>query len=153
MNININCYLGILVSLLAFFCAIVLYLKYKDKFVAVPNKNRVTFNQDDNNNNVYQLDSRYEHPNNPPVNPITKESQVINKLIPSDDLYTPFNNYYDINNSNHSIIDNSTLNELNYSGGSTKLIKIPLQMNEPNHNEQLRSQNELITPYNKIKYC
>ena len=147
---NINCYLGIIVSLLVFFCAIVLYLKYyKDKFEVVPVKKSVSFSKE---SNVYQLDSRYKYPDNPPVNPITEYSQVVSKIIPSNDLYTPFNNYYEISDSEYSILDNPTLNELNYSGGSTKLIKIPLQMNEPNHYEQLRSQNELITPYNKIKY-
>jgi hypothetical protein len=32
------------------------------------------------------------------------------------------------------------------------MIEIPLQMNYPNDNEQLRSQKILVTPYNKIKY-
>ena len=36
---------------------------------------------------------------------------------------------------------------------NNELIKIPLQMNVPNDNEQLRSQLELITIYNKNKYC
>ena len=39
-----------------------------------------------------------------------------------------------------------------YSGGYAELLKIPLQMNDPNNSEQLRSQNILITPYNRIKY-
>jgi hypothetical protein len=34
-----------------------------------------------------------------------------------------------------------------------EVLKIPLQMNVPNDNEQLRSQVESITPYNYIKYC
>jgi hypothetical protein len=46
----------------------------------------------------------------------------------------------------------SPANELIYSGGYTQLLKIPLQMNEPNSFEQLRSQDVLITPYNRIKY-
>ena len=33
------------------------------------------------------------------------------------------------------------------------VLKIPLQMNVPHDNEQLRSQVESITPYNYIKYC
>ena len=56
--------------------------------------------------------------------------------------------------TNEYILDEQKIgntNQLNYSGGSTQLIKIPLQYNEP-HNEQLRTQEVLITPYNRIKY-
>jgi hypothetical protein len=147
---KINCYLGIVNSLLIFFCLVLLYKKYISKFQVVPVKKYkkcVTFDD-----NVYQNDSRYRYPYEPPVNPITKLSRVIDRIIPEKDLYTPFDNFYEINDSEHSILDNPELNELNYSGGSTKLIKIPLQMNEPNHFEQLRSQNVLVTPYNKVKY-
>ena len=74
---------------------------------------------------------------------------MLNSIPTNNDLYTTQNystNDYDLNQP----INNNT-NQLNYSGGSTQLIKIPLQMNEP-YNEQLRSQEILITPYNKIKY-
>ena len=53
--------------------------------------------------------------------------------------------YYPINNE-------QTVNLLNYSGGDSKLVKIPLQMNDPNQTEILRSQQILITQYNKHKY-
>lgn len=43
-------------------------------------------------------------------------------------------------------------NLLNYSGGDSKLVKIPLQINDPNQTEILRSQQILITQYNKHKY-
>ena len=64
------------------------------------------------------------------------------------------------NNNEYSVLDsdyseysgNSNGNLLTYSGGTTELLKIPLQMNEPNSYEQLRSQDVLITPYNRVKY-
>jgi hypothetical protein len=149
---KINCYLGITISLLVFFCAVLLYLKFTDKFQVVPDKKEKVVSFDDNVN-VYQYDSRYKYEYEPPVNPITELSHILDKIVPSKELYTPFNNFYEINDSDHSILENKNLNELDYSGGSTKLIKIPLQMNVPNDYEQLRSQNVLITPYNKNKYC
>ena len=81
--------------------------------------------------NVLSQDSRYEYPLNPPVNPIVNQSVVENIIPVPNELNT---------------------NELVYSGGTNQLLKIPLQMNDPNLNEQLRSQNVLITPYNEIKY-
>ena len=51
------------------------------------------------------------------------------------------------------IVRNTTIGpKEEYSGGYSELLKIPLQMNDPNNMEQLRSQNILITPYNRIKY-
>ena len=155
--ININCYLKVIVYLLMFFCAILLYIKYKPSNFFVPDvfkrEKNVTFSP--KLEQVHYLDTRYEFPYDPPVNPITRYSEVISDIKPDSDLYTPFSNFYEINDSEHSILTPSLgndLNELTYSGGKTKLIKIPLQMNEPNHFEQLRSQNVLITPYNKVKY-
>ena len=98
---------------------------------------------------TYHLDTRYDYPTTPPVNPEVYKSLLVNNIPVENGLY-----------SNQEIIDNGYIldqnnngntNQLDYSGGSSQLIKIPLQMNEP-YNEQLRSQEILITPYNKIKY-
>jgi len=51
------------------------------------------------------------------------------------------------------IVGNSTIGDKSeYSGGYAELLNIPLQMNNPNESEPLRSQKVLITPYNRIKY-
>ena len=100
--------------------------------------------------NVHYEDSRYKYPLSPPVNPIVAKT-VLEKKIEATN-YTPIN---DLLNMPYSLVDNVTAqdtNELIYSGGKTELLKIPLQMNEPNSYEQLRSQDVLITPYNRIKY-
>jgi len=86
------------------------------------------------------FESRQNYPYNPPVNPNVMNS-VIQTVVPSSsDLYAPFNEH-----------ENVSTNQLYYSGGTNKLIKIPLQVNDPT-DEQLRSQDILITPYNRIKY-
>jgi hypothetical protein len=99
---------------------------------------------------IYHLDTRFEYPTQPPVNPIAHQSVVL-KTVPVDKgLY-----------SNQQMIETGyilsenqqtpLLNQLETSGGNMELIKIPLQFNDP-VNEQLRSQEVLITPYNAIKY-
>ena len=156
---NINCYLKITVILLAFFAAILLYLRFVNKKAPFGNiditPKKVTINEIDEVNddfNLNILDTRYQYPYKPPVNPIVRKS-ILKKVIPaSPDLYTPFTDY-SVNTSDYHILDNNVgyqTNELEYSGGTNELIKIPLQMID--NNEQLRSQLELITPYNKIKY-
>jgi hypothetical protein len=152
--ININCYLRILVIFLVFICVLLLYVKHRMSTFVVPDvfeTPAVIVPQREEQ--VHYLDSRYEYPFSPPVNPIAFLSEVKEVIKPDSDLYTPFNKFYEID-SEHSILKqpSGNTNELNYSGGSNVLIKIPLQMNEPNSMEQLRSQNELVTPYNKIKY-
>jgi hypothetical protein len=100
--------------------------------------------------NVHYEDTRYTYPYSPPVNPIVAKT-VLQKTIEATN-YTPIN---DLINTDYSVVDNRPVgdtNELIYSGGKTELLKIPLQMNEPNSFEQLRSQDVLITPYNRIKY-
>jgi hypothetical protein len=89
----------------------------------------------------YLDDSRYRFPNDSPINPNFKDITLTSSIVPSGDLYT-------------GILNQPTgpLNELIYSGGNTKLVRIPLQMNAPNSTEMLRSQSILITPYNKVKY-
>jgi hypothetical protein len=101
-------------------------------------------------NNVHLEDSRYIYPLSPPVNPIVAKTVLETRVEAPN--YTPINN---IVNTDYSLIDVPPVtdtNQLVYSGGTTQLLKIPLQMNEPNSFEQLRSQDVLITPYNRIKY-
>jgi hypothetical protein len=100
-------------------------------------------------NEVYKLDTRYNFPTVPPVNPMSYKTLLLDQIPVDKDLYS---------NQEHVdgfILDQNNFktktNQLNYSGGTTQMIKIPLQMNEP-FEEQLRSQEILITPYNRIKY-
>jgi len=100
------------------------------------------------NKDIHTLDTRYNFPTTPPVNPNIYQSVVLNSVPAEAGLY-----------SNQEMIRGYILNEnkpvetnqLDYSGGTTQLIKIPLQMNDP-YNEQLRSPEILITPYNTVKY-
>ena len=132
-------YLIILTSLLVFFSVIIIFLKKKQNMTKT--KEIIQTPQE-----VYKLDTRYDYPLNPPVNPIVYKSVVLNSVPVSTGLYS--NQEMDSNLLNEN--ENNT-NQLNYSGGTTQLIKIPLQFNEP-YNEQLRTQDILITPYNRIKY-
>jgi hypothetical protein len=79
----------------------------------------------------YQLDTRYRYPYSPPVNSTVTKSVITTQVPGSPELF-----------------GESAENLL----GDQKLIKIPLQYNSP-YNEQLRTQEVLITPYNRIKYC
>ena len=94
-------------------------------------------------------DTRMEYPYLPPVNPNAKNLAVLDTLGSPQGLFS--NQGVD---TKYSVLDTPAalnVNQLVYSGGTTKLIKIPLQYNDP-YNERLRSQDILITPYNKIKY-
>ena len=124
-----NCYFKITLILLAFFAVLLAYLKlFKSSFTLV--------------------DSRYQFGLLPPVNttfgPIKKDTLPVD-----EDLYTvqPYTTVDYILDQDHP----TGTNELIYSGGQTQLIKIPLQMNDP-YNEPLRSQDILVTPYNRVKY-
>ena len=147
---GINCYLGIIIILLIFFCVILLCLRFS-KFVPVnipgintPRIKKVSISEDPE---IHWSDSRYSYPLSPPVNPIVKKS-ILKKTIPvNSDLSV--NSEYTLNDSDNNDYSG---NLLDYSGGSTELLQIPLQMNEPNSFEQLRSQDILITPYNRVKY-
>jgi hypothetical protein len=119
-------------------------------------KNRSTFGEmkstqpESVEKQVYQLDTRNEYPTVPPVNPVMYNAVLINSIPVDKGLYSQ----QDPTSFGYNIDENQNIqatNQLEYSGGSTQLLKIPLQMNEP-YNEQLRSQDILITPYNKIKY-
>ena len=99
---------------------------------------------------THNLDTRYRYRYNPPVNPMATRSVIKKEVSASPDLY--FTQTYDAHNT---LIDSppvGSTNELYYSGGLNQLIQIPLQYNSPSSSEQLRSQDILITPYNRIKY-
>lgn len=101
---------------------------------------------------VYKLDTRNDYPTVPPVNPNVYKSLIVNSIPVENGLYS--NQPYDINGyelQQDPSVNRSDTNQLVYSGGTTQIIKIPLQMNEP-FNEQLRTQEIMITPYNRIKY-
>jgi hypothetical protein len=145
-------YLIILISLVVFFSVITIYLKKKNSTFNKTTLDKVNQNyQNTEQQQIYKLDTRYDYPLNPPVNPIVYKSVVLNSVPVSKDLYS--NQEMNANGYilNENINESNGTNQLNYSGGSTQLIKIPLQFNEP-YNEQLRTQDVLITPYNKIKY-
>ena len=88
---------------------------------------------------AHTFDTRYQYPFNAPVNPMVSKSTRTDVMVPSTDLYSP-------------LFNNTNLNQLTYSGGNTQLLRIPLQMNYPNSDEILRSQDILVTPYNRVKY-
>jgi len=99
---------------------------------------------------VYETqDTRMQYPELPPVNPNARNLVVLDNVRSSQDLYS--NQGSEINYGILNVPPAQNVNELVYSGGMTQLIKIPLQYNDP-YNEQLRTQDILITPYNKIKY-
>jgi len=136
-------YLIILTSLIVFFTMYLFYLKNtKQQFAENEKVEKVEKGE------VYNLDTRYDFPTNSPVNPNVYRTEILNNVPVDRDLYSnqEFIKEY-ILDQNRDV----ETNQLNYSGGTTQLIKIPLQMNNP-YNEQLRSQEILITPYNRIKY-
>ena len=150
---NINNYLVIVAALLAFYVILMLYIK-SSKFTPIdsgipaveqPTELDIILPE----KNIYETeDTRMQYPLLPPVNPMVRR-RVIRDTIPANqDLYT--SQTYD---TNDSVLDTPSVNtnELLYSGGETQMLSIPLQFNYP-YNEQLRSQDILITPYNKIKY-
>jgi len=101
---------------------------------------------------VYHLDTRFNYPTVPPVNPMAYKTIIRTSVPVEHGLFSTqenIKNGYILDQNGQNGLDST--NQLDYSGGSTKLLKIPLQMNEP-YNEQLRTQEVLITPYNRIKY-
>jgi hypothetical protein len=157
---NIDIYLSLIASLMGFYLILLIYLKYfykqnKDQFTPteskIPDVERSTMNpRIQQESNIYETeDTRQEFYQLPPVNPMVRRSKTLNTIQSSPDLFT--DQPYD---TDYSILDvpPSITNELVYSGGQTSMIEIPLQMNYPNNDEQLRSQKILVTPYNKIKY-
>jgi len=148
---KINIYLVVI-------AALIIYIGIKDKFTpskftptdipgTQPTNTTITLQPEPN---VYTLDTRMKWKDLPPVSPNVESSVVKDNIPASPDLY--YSSGYD---SNYYSIDAPTVentNQLDYSGGTTKLIQIPLQYNVPYEPEQLRSQDILVTPYNKIKY-
>jgi len=127
--------------LAAFYIVVILFFKTKP-VQTVENfeeTKKVTVNQD----------TRYQFPLTPPVNPNIYGTEIqtvspTNSDLYSDEEYLQHGKLLNQGNTNGT-------NQLSYSGGNCSLIKIPLQMNDP-YNEQLRSQDILVTPYNRIKY-
>jgi hypothetical protein len=154
---NINNYLMIIISLIGFYIFVIIYFKYIQTLKFTP----VTSNIPDVQKaetpitllpepNVYLTeDTRIQSPLSPPVNPIARK-RIIQKNIPANrDLYN--SQTYETKDYVLDTPETPNTNQLIYSGGETQLIKIPLQFNDPNQ-EQLRTQEILITPYNKVKY-
>jgi hypothetical protein len=156
MEININTYLYIILVLLAFFCAIIFFFKNQQSHFTpvesgIPNvemKPKPIYMKQEPN--VYQTqDTRMEYPLLAPVNPIARRRTIQTDLPAERDLFN--NQEY---GTNYYMLDTPAAidtNQLLTSGGPTQMIKIPLQFNEP-YDEQLRTQDILITPYNKVKY-
>jgi len=141
-------YLKITATLIAFFCIVIFYLKNK-KSPFGDTQTEPLINNIKATVDVNKLDTRYDYPLTPPVNPNVYKTQIVSVSPASSDLYSTQDyliNGYELNQN-----DNVQTNQLNYSGGSTQLLKIPLQFNDP-FNEQLRTQEVLITPYNRLKY-
>ena len=156
-----NCILMVFVCLLGFFAAMILYLKFVyQKFTPTTSGIPAIQKQDYNplphgttppqvQQDTHMLDTRYTYPYSPPVNPMVKESIIYTTLPANEDLYTQGG--YE---TNYSILEqppNGTTNQLDYSGGKTQMIVVPLQKNYP-YDENVRSNNILITPYNINKY-
>ena len=147
-------YLFLILVLMVFFYILMLY-KQRSKFTpGVPTSKMQHLTR--SRPNVYNTqdtqdtqDTRNHFPLLPPVNPIARLRTVQNVIPIEQDLYS--SQSYD--NFNYVLDTPYTqdTNSLVYSGGDTQLIKVPLQFNTP-YNEQLRSQDILITPYNKVKY-
>lgn len=154
---NINNYLMIIISLIGFYILVIIYLKYikPSNFTpltsSIPDIQRaerpITILPEPD---IYLTeDTRIQYPLLPPVNPMARK-RVIDKNIPvNKDLYTSQTD--ETTNYILDTLETINTNQLDYSGGETQLIKIPLQFNEP-YDEQLRTQEILITPYNKVKY-
>ena len=150
---NINCILSILAILIVFFIVNSIYLKYnyqKMSPITIINKSKNIRQRvlDKSFHNVHELDSRYRYSELPPVNPMVNGSFVETNIPSSSDLYSS-----QTYNTPYTLLDQpeNNTNELNYSGGSTTIIKIPLQYNEP-FEEPLRTQAILVNDFNKIKY-
>jgi hypothetical protein len=152
----------IFICLLGFFAAMILYIKFVyQKFTPVhsgiPAVTAPTIynplpqgtNSPEIQEDIHSFDTRYQYKYQPPVNPMVKESVIYKTLPANEDLYTQGN--YE---SKYSLLEqepNGPTNQLNYSGGETQMISVPLQKNYP-YGDNVRSNDILITPYNKIKY-
>ena len=135
---------------MAFYCAVMFYFKI-NKFTplesgipAVEQEPPIMLNKQEPN--VYETqDTRMEAPLLPPVNPIVRKRIITNTSPANSELYS--GQTYE---TGYHLLDTPPVENTNELNG-LKLIKIPLQFNEP-YTDQLRSQDILITPYNKVKY-
>jgi hypothetical protein len=154
---NVNNYIVLVVALTVFYLVFMLYVKYNIPQPFTPVESRIPDIEQmpqvpyvSVQPNVYQTeDTRMQYPSLPPVNPNVRNTTIRKQIKTDNDLY----NIQPYDTTDYILdmpLDQNT-NELLYSGGETTLIDIPLQYNEP-YNEQLRSQEILITPYNQIKY-
>ena len=145
-------YLIITTVLIAFFCIVIFYLKNKKSQFGDTKQVPIVNGTNGTNKivNINKLDTRYDYPLTPPVNPNVYKTEIVSVSPANSDLYSTQDyliDGYSLNQNNNNV----QTNQLDYSGGSTQLLKIPLQFNEP-FNEQLRTQEVLITPYNRVKY-
>jgi len=155
---NINDYLAIVLALMVFYVIVMMYVKYgyrASQFTPVdsgiPDVERppqlvpILPQQ-----NVYETeDTRMQYPLLPPVSPMVRGTIRKDVISANQDLYT--SQTYDTNNGILDTPPTQNTNELLYSGGDTQMISVPLQYNYP-YDEQLRSSNILVTPYNKVKF-
>ena len=155
---NINNYLIIIVGLMSFYVCLMMYLKYRNRMSSftpvssgIPNvesePGEIIMKPE---KNIYETeDTRMQYPLLPPVNPNVRNRKIVSDIPANPNLYS--NQDY---SSKEYLLDTppaENTNQLVYSGGDTQMIKVPLQYNYP-YNEQLRSQDILITPYNIVKY-
>ena len=145
---NINGYLILVASLLAFYFIFMLYIKTTSKFSPIESK-LSRFEPNDNINTYETEDTRMQFPLLPPVNPNARKSNIKSFVVAEPGLYS--SQTYETSDYLLDTPPTQNTNQLIYSGGETQLINIPLQYNYP-YNEQLRTQQVLVTPYNKIKY-
>lgn len=155
---NFNNYLIIILALMVFYLVLMMYLKHnKQNFSPVNSRIPDIVNQPSYHDEIQKQpdvylteDTRMSFPALAPVNHNAKNRIIENIKPASPLLYStqPYDTNYYLLDTPPDILNT---NELLYSGGETQLIKIPLQYNSPT-NEQLRSQDILVTPYNKIKY-
>ena len=141
---------NIVILVVAVFFYIYYTKKIKQSTFAKLEDQQPLISQVKQSDNVYHLDTRFDYPSLPPVNPNVYKSLLVSSLPADNGLYSTQGydtDGYSLNQTNSS----GSTNQLDYSGGSTQIIKIPLQTNHP-FNEQLRSQEIMITPYNKVKY-
>jgi len=142
--------------LIALVVVIAIFCIKKSRFTSIQQQDPAAEKTD-----VYHLDTRFDYPTVPPVNPMAYKTLMTTSIPVEHGLFSTQENIRNGNTESYILDQNGqqngqqngvpSTNQLNYSGGTTQLLKIPLQMNEP-YNEQLRTQEVLITPYNRIKY-
>lgn len=149
-----SCYINLVAGLTIFFMVIMMYINFKFQQSFTPTN--IPGIQDPPGSfelkpepNVYETeDTRMSYPFKPPVNPNIRNSRVLKNISSDSGLY----NNQDYSTQEYLLnVPGVETNDLVYSGGQSEMIEVPLQLNDP-YNEQLRSQQTLITPYNCVKY-